>query len=316
MKKITENFSQLNGLEQKDVEFANIYLGIDNPLYVDFNKILSSTDSKHNLATYINEYMSDLTHNLFNKNENLLKENLEGIHESNETYLGMSAYSNNLPQGNSIGYKLKSEIFDDLISWKDLLMKTPFIDSFQYGVKGIGSDRISDIVVSICKEGLIKFTQEQCLKYHIPIETFMIRYYNADTHKWGVKSFDLPSYKKKPLIMIPKNIVSTNNQLSSNFIFFIRLAFQNYFRHNEEWKRKVREADNLQKPLIKKEFDEAIIKEGVSPKDISKEAFSKIENVKMVNMIGDVRQRSVLLTDDELNHIIEESFNKKNNKIA
>jgi len=179
MLKIIDFYSQLNGLKQKDVEFVNLILGRDNFLFLDFNRIYLGDDlHSRKLRKYIDVYMSELMYKVLNGDRAAISSLLEGIHESNETYLGYSKVTGSLPQGKSLGPKLKDEVLNNITTWAALFRSNPIIDSFQYGIKEIGPDRISDIVTSICKGGLIEFTRDQCLKHSIPMQTFMLRYFN------------------------------------------------------------------------------------------------------------------------------------------
>ena len=96
--------------------------------------------------------------------------------------------------------------------------------------EGIGSDRISDISANIIKKHLIKYTQDICNKYKIPLKKKPIRNYMFDssTCTWIPKHIELPEnpFTRKGIILVPKDILRTLPTINYN-------SFLDYL-YNEE----------------------------------------------------------------------------------
>src|SRR5690606_35559061 len=90
---------------------------------------------------------------------------LEGIRECNYTFLG---YSNGRPSGNSMGKKMKPIFLDALGFLKAAYFKDQLsLNALRFGIRNISYDRVSDITVSVLKEYLIEYTQNQCAAHGI-----------------------------------------------------------------------------------------------------------------------------------------------------
>jgi len=252
MIKIIREFGlNAQGYTQHNVDFLDVYLGVDNPLFLDYNKIILGNSSLHRSMKYdIDVFMRNLFQSLINTNDSDLSKLLGGLHETNATHLGMSK---NIPKGNSVGDELKNEMFKNLKFLRKAFLKGNLeIDSIYFGIENIGPDRISDIVTSIIKSKLIDFTQMQCLKHGIAMHTFtMKKIFNSSNISWETKFVKLPTFDGKPVIFIPKDIVSSYGSISGTFNSFIRYGFNFFFKDSIELKKVIRGKDgNTEKKTI------------------------------------------------------------------
>jgi hypothetical protein len=88
-------------------------------------------------------------------------------------------------------------------------------------VKGIGQDIMSDTIANVSRNILAEFTLEQCLKHAIPTQSVKMHYYNISTGLWEYSDFDLPTYKGKPIILIPEHIVAGGRSYSNSYNYFV-----------------------------------------------------------------------------------------------
>jgi hypothetical protein len=314
MTKITVNYGlDVQGYNQHNVDFLDVYLGIDNLLFIDYNKILLGTTPLYrSMKGDIDVFMKALFQNLISKNDTDLSKLLRVLHETNATHLGMSK---NGPKGNSVGDELKNEMFKNLKFLRKAFLKGNLeIDSIYFGIENIGPDRISDIVTSIIKSRLINFTKKQCVKHGITMHSFpMKKIFNSRNVSWETKYIELPIYDGKPVIFIPKDIVSSYGSISGTFHSFIRYGFNSFFKHSVELKKLVRGKNgNTDKNLSRKEFDKYNKEKGINNKAVSKKMLTEFENKDVINIFSEIRKSVYVLSDDELIEIIENNIKKAN----
>lgn len=314
MIKITDHFSlNRQGYNQHNVDFLDIYLGIDNPLFLDYNKIILGNTQLHRLMKRdIDTFMKSMFVFLSKNQDSALSDLLNGLHESNATHLGLSEGK---PRGKSVGNELKETIFENLKYLKKAFSKGNLqIDSIYFGIKNIGPDRISDIVSSIIKLRLIEFTQLQCIKHSIPTKSIPVnKIFNSKNISWETKFVELPTYNNKPILLIPKSIVSTYAGVSGTFHSFIRYGFKSFFRNSPECIKNVRGKDaNIDSKLTRKEFDEYNKKNSICDKDVSQKILTEFENGDVINLFAEVRKKVSIILDKDLIEIIENNIRKAN----
>ncbi|CAM3008933.1 hypothetical protein [Flavobacterium frigoris] len=314
MQNIISHFSLHNqGYTQHNVDFLNVYLGVDNRLFLDYNKILQGNSPLYKaMKTDINNFMSSMFIYLSKNQDVNLSDLLKGLHETNATHLGLSEGN---PRGKSVGDELKETIFKNLKFLKKAFLKGNLeIDSVYFGIKNIGPDRISDIVTSIVKSRLIEFTRQQCILHSIPMQQVAVsKIFDSNTITWNAGFVQLPTYQNKPIIFIPKDVVSTYSGIAGTFNTFINYGFHNFFKVSTAYKNLVRGNEKeINKDLMRKEFDEYNKEQGINNKDISKIMLTEFDNKDVVNAFVEVRKQTIVLTDDEIVEILNNKFKAAN----
>jgi len=257
------------GFTQSNVDFVNVKLDYDNLAFVDYNKILKfaspqTKDMKKSLDVFLNALFENVVFKKPVETRKLLK----GIHESNQTRLG---FSTKKPHGNSVGSVLKQLIQDNTEFIIESLKTGQFsYNTLYFGIDQVGPDRISDILVSIIKGQLIQFTVDQCLKHAIPTSSVKIKNtFNSLTKIWETKLCELPVFDGLPIIFIPKVLISTNSGLVGSYNRFLRYGFRNFVKNNTEYTF-LMDAQNLDKGVKKKDYDNYLKAQHISHKDESK----------------------------------------------
>lgn len=311
MNRTTKHFSQLAGLQQEDVDFVDVYLGVDNPLFLDFNKILTDNSKefkgfRNSIFSYMEEMIAGLQ---VNRSKKLL-DHLDGLHETNFTFLGLSSAN---PKGKSVGNELKIRIIEAMQFLKKAMVKGNLdIDTIFLGIDNINADRISDIITSIVKRELILFTQEQCKKHGIvctKIENHI--YFDIATKTWKEDYFSLPEYYNTSLILIPKRFVSTYNQISGTIGRFITLSFNQYYKTDKNTINIITKGEEKRGVIGRNTFEKWRKDTKLTDREFTQKIFSEMPNSILVNIIGDLRKQVFSLSDSEITEIIESSFKRK-----
>jgi len=212
-----QKFSEYFNLAQDiDFDFLDIYAFQDIPLFLDPYGI-SAIDSKwaneceNQIATYF-QYLID---SIRNGDKIATAKLLNALHEVDEVALG---YSSGEPNGRGIGPKQAQEIqlaFETSAAAMSGDIKD--IADCALMIPGINRDKISDITSNILKKQLILFTQQQCVKYSIPMKKVAVN--NAfDYEKFKFISYydELPAINNRPKILLPKNAVRQDPELSKD----------------------------------------------------------------------------------------------------
>lgn len=196
------------GRDQTTLDFVDVPIGNDIPVFLDPSR-LRNIDS-----TWTSECTSLLQH-FFDKLLDHIKSNskiaglrmLEGLSERNEFHLGLSK---GLSQGSGLGSVFALRFWNALIKstagttglLKDLEDACLFID-------GVGADRISDAACNIIRGPLIRYTQDMCNYYGIPMQRQVPSgpVWNPMTGAWEDSLVELPVTEYGKILLVPKIIV-------------------------------------------------------------------------------------------------------------
>ncbi len=145
---------------------------------------------------------------------------LSQLHEPNEYHLGYS--SNN--KGRAISNEKSEQIFGALRNnrfARQGAQLTNEAHNILLLVKGIGQDIMSDSISNICRNIFAQFTLDQCVIHNINTTPTQFHYYDDGTGQWTNMNFDLPHYNGKPIILIPKALLSGSRSYPSGYNNFV-----------------------------------------------------------------------------------------------
>ena len=205
------------------VEFVNIPLDGDLLAFICPFLIANNRDSE--IVDKIYLQLVDFFTNL-NKNYIVPKDKTNGLvflsdlHEPNEYHLGYSDSN----KGKAIAHEKAELIFDSLsknVFAQHGISITNEAHNILLLVEGIGQDIISDTISNVCRNIFAEFTEKQCLKHKIQTYKTKVRFYNSIIEKWDTKEYNLPQYKGKKIILVPKIIVSGGRAYSTRYNYFI-----------------------------------------------------------------------------------------------
>lgn len=213
-----EKFSEHFGLKlnQDEIEFLDIYANEDIPLFLDPYGISAmgsewSQECENQITTYFQYLIDSIQHG----DKRTIEKLLNALHEVDEVALG---YSSGTPSGRGVGSKQAKQIrdaFESSQAAKSGDIKD--IADCALLIPGISRDKISDITSNILKNQLIKFTQNICAKYSIPMRRVAVN------NVFDYKSFNFVSYyetlpviNNRAKILLPINSVRQDPELSKD----------------------------------------------------------------------------------------------------
>jgi len=195
----------------RDIEFVDIPLNTDVPLYIDPALLAAGTD------VYAKSAWKSVQSFFYLLFDYCSKENFQGISdllphvgESNETHLGLSR---KYPVGKGASKKILLPILRDMIE-KGLFTKR-FIqepNDLLVFAPNFSEDRMSDVIFNIIRDIACIFTIEQCVKHGIPLDTeygYSRYHWRPISRSWGVNEWPIPlDTRGHPVVLLPKTIVS------------------------------------------------------------------------------------------------------------
>ena len=204
---------------QYDLDFFDCYIKKDTPLFIDPWAIRCG-DDEFSVKCY--QKMQSVFERLLqfireNKKDEAL-DLLDNMHEPSETGLGYSKKNKN---GSSVGKEKSEEIYTALS--KSKAVQSGILNDLEdtaLHIENIGADNISDIITNIIRYELIKYTQEQCDLYDIPLIKSQTKVYWDEVKKDFIQKNDerLLVANGKKILLVPKKILRRN--LSINYSDF------------------------------------------------------------------------------------------------
>ncbi|MBF4982808.1 hypothetical protein FNJ87_00115 [Nonlabens mediterrranea] len=177
---------------------------------------------------------------------------LSGLSEPTETRIGYATGC----QGNSVGFKLQEVLWDTIV--KSKAVKSGVLTNFNnlsLFTEGIGADRISDITTKICKVQLIEFTQYICERYDVEMKLVRQKdLFNPMTFKWESRDVYLPVIDGKPLILIPRDMVSSDSVINGDAIAFYRFAIRNVISQQLELKQLIKGSGKVNNKVLLRDW--------------------------------------------------------------
>lgn len=191
-------------LNQEKVDFFIPFVDEDLPLYVDpFLLWKSAAGMDNGLHTSLVDSFNYLG-SLYSKgSESDAIDILVAASECSEVGLGTSANK----QGKRIGKTAAKQILN-LFKEIPQLKECGFIhfEEIQLLVEGISRDRVSDISCSLLSNFIVDYTQDQCIRYGIPMSMVETEIFNPQKKRFIQLSKELPINPKtnSPIWLLPK----------------------------------------------------------------------------------------------------------------
>lgn len=216
--------SYFTKLKNNEIDFVDIPLMEDLeaficPFLIENNKL--SNPIAFEVYERIHQFLIKLNRDFIKPNKrNEGIEFLSHLHEPNEYHLGYSDRN----KGKAVS-DVRAEVIYDALRNNSFSRQNNAITNEAHFVlllvKGIGQDIMSDIIANVCRDIFAEATLKICKKHKISTITVKIDFYNALTEKWETKSADLPNFVGKPIILLPKFIISGGRAYSNLYNWFI-----------------------------------------------------------------------------------------------
>jgi hypothetical protein len=206
MTKFSQHFGI--GLTQPELDFVDINLDGDLPLYVDpFAISIYDNEWANRCNDRIVLFFQTAINSIRRGDTAAAARMLSDLSEPNETRLGVSR---GRPQGRGVSGKQAFDLHKALASSQaaksGILSELAECDLF---VEGIGRDKISDVTTNIIRDLLVEYTQTQCELHGIPLRGAVSsgRIWDDRLARWREKYVPLPTYKGTRVVLVPKHIV-------------------------------------------------------------------------------------------------------------
>lgn len=192
---------------QHELDFVDVSLARDNRLFLDPFGIAQELDRwSQDASATVGMFFQQVVDDIRGGHEENARQLLQHLHEPNETCLG---YSANRPQGAGIADQQADDIFDALRT--SSAVRQGFITALEeceLMIPGIGHDKISDLTTNVLRGHLVDYTRAQCELHDVPIQNVAIDpIFNTDTMQWEEGYVDLPVWRNRPILLVPKSAV-------------------------------------------------------------------------------------------------------------
>lgn len=195
---------------QAELDFVDVDIYGDVPLYVDPRalRLLRSSWGQEAVAL-VQDFFTAVLEAIRHDDEVEGRRLLAGLAEPNETHLGLSRGK---AQGSGLGKGLALAVYRSLRA-SDAVKSEGLLEDLEDTallVEGIDRDRISDITTNLIREPLIRYTQDMCTYYQIPLSSGIASgpLWSPGQQDWVQEFVELPITEMGgKLLLVPKTIV-------------------------------------------------------------------------------------------------------------
>lgn len=216
---VSEHF-QL-GRTQPSLDFVDVRLDTDTAVFVDPSAI-------RGLETVWAAECRSLLQHLFQHaldligvgNDQAAIDLVASLRERNEFHLGFSAGES---QGRGFGAGHATDVWKALT--KSKAAKSGLLQDLEDTcllIDGIGPDMVSDAVCNVIRGPLIRYTQDMCRYYAIPMAPQVASgpIWNPQALRWEHALVELPVVAHRKLVLVPKAIARADFSFSTNEYFY------------------------------------------------------------------------------------------------
>lgn len=203
-------FSQYFNLNrtQPYLDFVDIPLNTDIPVFLDPSTIKSLRSPWGNeLSSLLQTFFDTVLKLIQNGDHKRAQKLLASLNERNEFHLG---YSRGRSQGHGMGSVSAETVWGALSKSNATvtgLLKD--LEDTALMIPNIGTDMISDAVCNIIRGPLIKYTQDMCVYYNIPLTPDVASgpIWNPQEERWVESYVPLPMTDVGKVVLVPKILV-------------------------------------------------------------------------------------------------------------
>jgi hypothetical protein len=204
--RVSEYFNLGRG--QGELDFVDVDVEGDTKLYVDPRALrLLTTEWGGECVSLIQHFFRTVLQAIRDGRDDDAKRMLSGLREPNEVHLGLSR---DRARGSGLGTRLAEDVWAAL-SETDAAVSGLLHDLEETAllVPGIDRDRVSDVTINIIRAPLIRYTQDACEFYNIPLTGGVDSgpLWNQTSQQWHSRFENLPMATEGKLLLVPKAIV-------------------------------------------------------------------------------------------------------------
>jgi hypothetical protein len=204
--RVSEHY--LLGRTQPTLDFVDVAVDGDTSVFVDPTAIRTlMSEWGEDCVAHLQNYFSAVLTSIKKGDDRRALGLLAALREPNDARLGLSSGE---PDGSGIAEGLAKDILAELKqseAVKSGLLKD--LEDTVLMIYGIGPDRISDMTINILRGPLLKYTQDMCTYYDIPLEAEVNsgRIWDPQAERWTSALVPRPVVHNLPLLLIPKVFV-------------------------------------------------------------------------------------------------------------
>lgn len=191
--------------DQTTLDFIDVPIGNDTPVFLDPSRLRSMQSTwASECNSILQHFFETLLRHLQTNNDTAGINMLAALTEKNEFHLG---FSKGISDGRAFGRGYAREVWNAMK--KSQAGNTALLQDIEdtcLFIEGIGPDRISDVVCNIIRGPLIKYTQDICQYYGIPLTLNVPSgpIWNVDLEVWEDSLVPLPLTAYGKLLLVPK----------------------------------------------------------------------------------------------------------------
>lgn len=210
------------GRTQPTLDFVDVRVDTDTTIFVDPNAIRAlETTWGAECRSLLQHFFQHILNLIADGGDDDAMSLLASLRERNEFHLGFSVSES---QGRGFGSGHASDVWKALT--KSKAAKTGLLQDLEDTcllIEGIGPDMVSDAVCNVIRGPLIRYTQDMCRFYEIPMQPEVASgpIWNPQTLSWEEQLVELPVVNHQRLLLVPKAIARVNFSFSND----------EYFRH-------------------------------------------------------------------------------------
>lgn len=202
------------GKTQAQLDFVDIPLETDINLFLDpYALYIGKTPWFNQAKNMIVDYFDNLLGAIKAGNELQAIRLLANLREPNDARMG---WCTDKPDGRGIGTRQARELYERFRDSKAVQTGClrDLIDC-ELMIPGISSDKISDMTINIIRHLLVRYTQEQCELWNIPMsEVETGSGWDPDIPGWRNEYAELPTFEGGRLLLVPK--IAVRRRLEAN----------------------------------------------------------------------------------------------------
>lgn len=218
------SLSELYRLDPNRIDFVNLDLADDLPLFVDPLLFWRSPYPEHHAVhAVIVDFFERAIECVRAKEYSVAKRMLVFPEPTN--YIGCSRAGH---EGHGIARDLGKKLYEELIDNPDIQAHgLKFLNELELLIEGIGGDLISDMAVNIAKPYFVEYTGRECRRWNIPLHKAVTRCFLYEERDWDDVPVELPLHPEtgSPFLLTPYEVVRKFVDLNS------RQFYQEALRH-------------------------------------------------------------------------------------
>ncbi len=204
------------GKTQFELDFVDIYVERDIPLFLDPNFIHKGEDRWcQEASSTVNNFFQTVVNLIIANETEEARAIFQHLNEPRETHLGLAQPGNS---GVGVTSTNADEIFNNILESRAI--ETGLVEDLEdcrIFVKNFDKDRLSDLTTNIIRKQLVEYTISQCKAHGIGLTSDVASgfFWNKMEAGWEQSFSEALIIQDKKILLVPKRIVSHSRRYTS-----------------------------------------------------------------------------------------------------